>query len=97
MLNFRSSVLIVITQVDLAVNDYLLVELSLQSSRDTQIQFSNPISSCSIVYNLNGVDLSVSNTIERRSSTLLKINLNQQLSSSTPYQMTINSIVRSRT
>lgn len=59
--------------------------------------FANTISSCDILYNINSTNLALSNSYERRSSKLLKINLLQALISSLTYQLTISTIQRPRT
>ena len=59
--------------------------------------FPNSITSCDILYSINSTSLTLSNSYERRSSKLLKINLLQALVSSSTYQLTISTIQRPRT
>ncbi len=79
------------------MNDYLLMTLETTNNIDSEMVFPNIISSCDISYSVNSTNLALSNSFERRSSKLLKINLLQPLVSSLTYQLAISTIQRPRT
>lgn len=67
------------------------------SSKNGQMYFTNPVTSCDITYIENGVTSKLNTTLERRSSLLLKINIFDLMPSNRTYQIAINTIDRART
>jgi hypothetical protein len=81
----------------LAINDFLNIALEAATSRNSQISFSNPITSCDIFSVLNGVKTKLTTTVQKISASLLRVNLGQTLPSSQTYEIAINTIERART
>lgn len=81
----------------MAVNDFLQISMETASSKNGQMYFTNPVTSCDITYTENGVTTKLTTTLERRSSLLLKINILDLMPSSRTYQIAINTIDRART
>ncbi len=81
----------------MSANDYFTITLDTASTKNGQMYFSNPMTSCDILFTENGVTSKLLSTVERMSSTLIRVNLNEIMLSNRTYQIAINTIERART